>query len=237
MKRILMVATAALCGCAHHPTASPPAVALPPPAPQAEAPAVVESAPPVAVASEASPPIVPASNTPTAAAPNSQSVTPAGNGQRKQGKVASKSNSSASKVTPASSGTSPPPPKVAGEPASAAVPSRAATQQAAQPVSSGPPPLDLPSLEQRLRDTKAIGVFTKLSLKNQVDDLLGALKAFHAGQHNPPLTELRESFETLLLKVVSVLQKGDPQLASAISSSRDAIWGVLSDPKKFAQLS
>jgi len=34
------------------------------------------------------------------------------------------------------------------------------------------PALDLKSLEKRLRETTAIGVFTKLALKNQVDDLL-----------------------------------------------------------------
>jgi hypothetical protein len=96
--------------------------------------------------------------------------------------------------------------------------------------------LDLKSLEQRLRDTHAIGVFTKLSLKNQVDDLLTDLRAFHGGQPNPPLAELRQSYESLLVKVISVLQSGDPKLASAVSSSRDALWALLSDPKKFSEI-
>jgi hypothetical protein len=91
-------------------------------------------------------------------------------------------------------------------------------------------------MEQRLRETKAIGVFTKLSLKNQVDDLLADIKAFHGGRALPPLSELRQSYESLLLKVVTVLQNGDPQLASAVSLSRDAIWALLSDPKKFAEI-
>src|SRR5262249_31032276 len=39
--------------------------------------------------------------------------------------------------------------------------------------------LDLGSLEKRLRETTAIGVFTKLSLKNQVDDLLDEFREFH----------------------------------------------------------
>jgi hypothetical protein len=98
------------------------------------------------------------------------------------------------------------------------------------------PSLDLASLEQRLRDTRAIGVFTKLSIKNQVDDLLAQFKGFHGGKPKPTLAELREKYELLLLKVVSVLQNGDAQLASAVSSSREAIWGVLSDPQKFAQI-
>lgn len=96
--------------------------------------------------------------------------------------------------------------------------------------------LDLASLEQRLRDTRAIGVFTKLSLKNQVDDLLAQFKSFHHGQTPPTLTQLRQKFELLLIKVVSVLQDGDAALAAEVSSSREALWSILSDPQKFAQI-
>jgi hypothetical protein len=98
------------------------------------------------------------------------------------------------------------------------------------------PPLDLNGLEQRLRDTRAIGVFTKLSLKNQVDDLLAKFKSFHGGDSRSTLGELRQQYELLLMKVVSLLQNGDPALASAVLSSREAIWGVLTDPKKFADI-
>jgi hypothetical protein len=110
------------------------------------------------------------------------------------------------------------------------------------PVASAPgappasPALDLASLEQRLRDTKAIGVFTKLSLKNQVDDLLGQFRAFYRGQIKTPLTELRQRYDLLLLKVLTLLQDSDPPLAAAISSSREAIWGILTDPVKFAKI-
>src|SRR5258708_2655949 len=49
------------------------------------------------------------------------------------------------------------------------------------------PALDLSSLEQRLKDTHAIGVFTKLSHKNQVANLLSQFRAFHLGPtHTPP---------------------------------------------------
>ena len=97
------------------------------------------------------------------------------------------------------------------------------------------PPLDLASLEQRLRDTKAIGVFTKLSLKNQVEDLLTQFRAFHQGRAGV-LTELRERYNLLLLEVLSLLQGSDPALAQAIVASREAIWGLLADPAKFATL-
>jgi hypothetical protein len=106
----------------------------------------------------------------------------------------------------------------------------------APPAPPAPPTLDLASLEQRLRDTKAIGLFTKISLKNQVDDLLTQFRAFHGGRGGAPLTELRERYNLLLLKVLSLLQGGEPTLAQAIAGSREAIWGVLVDPVKFAKL-
>ena len=97
-----------------------------------------------------------------------------------------------------------------------------------------PPPLDLASLETRLKDTKAIGVLTKLALKNQVDDLLGEFRAYYQGRLKTTLAELRKSFDLLFLKVLSLLQDEDPPLARAILASREAIWGILSDPVKFA---
>jgi hypothetical protein len=96
--------------------------------------------------------------------------------------------------------------------------------------------LDLGQLESRLRDTRAIGVFTKLSLKNQVDDLLGEFRVYYRGSNQRPSAELRRHYDSLLVKVLGLLRDGDPALASAISSSREAIWSILADPDKFAKL-
>ncbi|MGH8713711.1 MAG: hypothetical protein ACREYB_06870, partial [Casimicrobiaceae bacterium] len=97
-----------------------------------------------------------------------------------------------------------------------------------------PPPLDLKSLETRLKETKAIGVLTKLSLKNQVDDLLAQFREFYQGKLKITLAELRRPFDLLMLKVLSLLQDSDPQLAAAIVASREAIWGILANRAKFA---
>jgi hypothetical protein len=112
----------------------------------------------------------------------------------------------------------------------------AAAVKSAPPEAPKPPTLDLPSLEQRLKDTRAIGVFTKLSLKNQVDDLLSDLRAYHAGSAPTPQAVLRQKYDTLIIKVLTLLQNGDPQLATAVASSREALWGILMDPKKFSQI-
>jgi hypothetical protein len=113
-------------------------------------------------------------------------------------------------------------------------PSESAASGLAKPDAS--PPLDLKSLETRLKETKAIGVFTKLALKNQVDDLLNQFRAYYQGRLKTTLAELRRPYEMLLLKVLALLQDTDPPLAGAIVASREAIWGILADPAKFATI-
>ena len=127
-----------------------------------------------------------------------------------------------------------PPPVIAKVPLPApqAVPRSAAPPVAPQPSSA---PLDFKLLGTRLRETRAIGVLTKLSLKNQADDLLAAFRAYHNGQGRATLAELRRAYDMLLLKVLSLLQDSDPALARDIVQSRAAIWGILADPRKFTE--
>jgi len=128
------------------------------------------------------------------------------------------------------------PPKVA---APVPAPARTEPPQAAalaKPEPQGLPPLALATLEQRLKDTSAIGVFTKLALKNQVDDLMNQFKAHYEGSRKSSLTQLRQAYDQLLLKVHELLKNGDPPLAVAIMNSRESIWTVLADPVRFAKL-
>ena len=142
-------------------------------------------------------------------------------------------------VTPAKpAATTPQPlPKVAAAPPPAVPAVKTQTPVPPSETSSAlPPPLDLKSLETQLKATKAIGIFTKLTLKNQIDDLLGRLRAFHQGGIKTPLADLRRSFDMLVMKTLALLQDADPSLAGALASSRESIWGILSDPAKFAKV-
>ena len=135
---------------------------------------------------------------------------------------------------PAASKAPAAPAAVPREPVVAARKPEAAPPVAAKP--EAPPPLDLKSLEQRLKETNAIGVMTKLSLKNQVDDLLEQFRDYYQGRLKTTLAELRRPYELLLMKALSLLQDGDPALAKAIYASREAIWAILSDRDKFSKL-
>jgi len=140
-------------------------------------------------------------------------------------------------TAPAPAAKAAPPPKATPPKASGPAPAKASAPAPAKAPAVAAAPLDLRTLEQRLKDTAAIGVLTKLSLKNQVDDLVARFKTYHAGARPPTLTELKPSFDLLLMKVLSLLQDKDSALARDINASRDAIWGVLTDKQKLAEFS
>jgi hypothetical protein len=109
-----------------------------------------------------------------------------------------------------------------------------AKSEAAKPAPA--PTLDVAALKERLRSTSACGVFTKLALKNQMDDLLQQFRAQHQSGGAGGVNSLRQPYDMLVLKVLAVVQDGDPSLARMISGSREAIWGILADPVKFNAL-
>jgi hypothetical protein len=107
-------------------------------------------------------------------------------------------------------------------------------REAAKPAPA--PTLDVAALKERLRSTGACGVFTKLALKNQMDDLLQQFRVQHQSGGAGGVNTLRQPYDMLVLKVLAVVQDGDPSLARMISGSREAIWGILADPVKFNAL-
>ena len=145
-------------------------------------------------------------------------------------------------ATPSTSASAGPRDAKAVPPAAKAPPpapsAQATKKDSAPPEVAKPkaPPLDLASLEARLKETKAIGVLTKIAISNQVDDLLDQFRAFYQGKLKTTLAELRRPYDLLVLKVIALLQDSDPALATAVVASREAIWGILSDRTKFAAI-
>ena len=127
-------------------------------------------------------------------------------------------------------------------PAPTTKPATPPAQTAAKPTAPAPraaspnPTLDLTALKEQLKSTKAIGLMTKLTLKNQVDDLLDGFRDLYAGKGKNTMPQLRQSYDMLMMKVLSLLQDKDQKLASDIVASREVIWALLADPKKFAAL-
>jgi hypothetical protein len=133
------------------------------------------------------------------------------------------------------------PPATATKPPAAPAPASTVAKPGPHPAAAtitpvAPPALDLAALKEQLKETNAIGVFTKITLKNQVDDLLQQFRDYYQGKAKITMAQLRRSYDLLLMKVLSLLQDADQKLAAAIVSSREAIWALLADPKKFATL-
>ena len=180
----------------------------------------------------------PAANPPTAAAPTPPGTAKPPTTAASTSLGGAKPPTTVATAPPAATqGTASSPPKT---PAAANAKAPAASPQTARGTpavaAKSQPTLDIAALTQRLKDTNAIGVLSKLALKNQVDDLLDQFRAFYQGKLKTTLAELRRPYDSLVLKVLALLQDGDPSLASEIVASREAIWGILSDPKKFAAL-
>ena len=142
---------------------------------------------------------------------------------------------SSSSVAPAKP-AAPVPPAASAAPAKPAAPVAPAASAASAAKADASPHHDLKGLERRLKDTHAIGIFTKLALKNQVDDLLVKFRAYHDGRQPPTLTDLRPNYELLIMKVQSLIQKDDPALADDVARSREGIWAVLADKSKFTAI-
>jgi hypothetical protein len=168
----------------------------------------------------------------TAKAPQTAKATPA---TAKSPSSTSKAPATTSKAKPSPATTAKTASPSAAKPQPAAPPKQAAAPAPPKQAAAAPT-LDLDGLEARLKQTNAIGLMTKLSLKNKVDDLLAQFRQHHAGKPMPTVAELRRSYDLLMMKVLSLLQDHDQQLASDILSSRERIWGLLADPKSFAAL-
>jgi hypothetical protein len=96
--------------------------------------------------------------------------------------------------------------------------------------------VDLDDLAQRIRNTSAIGLFTKLSLKRDIDALERDLKAFHGGAARSNLGELHQRYDALVDRLMDLVQGKDPVLARDISRSKSALWAELADADEFKRL-
>ena len=141
--------------------------------------------------------------------------------------------------------TVPPPPVLApatAAPAAVLVPAPVAKvppRKQDDPVAAIAPvalTLDVAALKARLRETAAIGVLAKISLRNQMDELLESFRAHYGGAQKTSLAALRKPYDELVMKVLDMLDERDPSLARSISSSREAIWEILTDRERFRSM-
>ncbi|MGH8652338.1 MAG: hypothetical protein ACREYE_09265 [Gammaproteobacteria bacterium] len=106
----------------------------------------------------------------------------------------------------------------------------AAAPAAKEPVATPTPKakgFDLDMLTERLKQTSAIGVFTKLAINSDATDLIDGVKKYRKlAVLQTKLAEVRSRFDGLVMKLLALLED-DPQLARNIYVAREQIWSSL----------
>jgi hypothetical protein len=74
-------------------------------------------------------------------------------------------------------------------------------------------------------------------IDERVDAVHDRMREGAQGKGGTNLAALRQSYDLLIMKVLSLLQDSDAALARDIVTSREGIWSLLADPAKFATLS
>ena len=91
-------------------------------------------------------------------------------------------------------------------------------------------------LVEQIADSKSIGLFTKLALKQDSKDLLKKMSSYHSGIGDSSLEELHERYNVMVHKLIIVIRKKDKELAGSVADARDNLWDVLSDETKFSRM-
>lgn len=91
--------------------------------------------------------------------------------------------------------------------------------------------IDVGKLIQRLKDSRAIGFFTKLAIRGDILDLKHKVDRYRQeGTLEEHLQEVRREFDGLLLKIMALLE-ADPTLSRDVYLARDQIWSNLLETK------
>ncbi|MDQ7011358.1 MAG: hypothetical protein Q9M29_06005 [Mariprofundaceae bacterium] len=106
-----------------------------------------------------------------------------------------------------------------------------AQQEGSRDVATVSAPLDMDMLVERLKQTRAIGFFTKLAIRNDVMDLIVLIDNYRKKSVlESKLNDVRARFEGLFLKIVALLEN-DPDLSRDIYLAREKIWKSLLEVK------
>ena len=95
--------------------------------------------------------------------------------------------------------------------------------------------VDLDMLAEGLKNSSAVGLFEKVRLKSSIDELVGRLKAFHAGARSYSLAQLQEQYDLLLMRIASQLQDKDLALHRRLCNAWESLWAQLQDGDRFRE--
>jgi hypothetical protein len=87
--------------------------------------------------------------------------------------------------------------------------------------------INMDMLIERLKQTPAIGVFTKLAIRGDILDLKDEIQTYkQKSMLQSKLDDIRARFDGLLIKIMALLQ-ADPALSKDLYTARESIWKSL----------
>lgn len=87
--------------------------------------------------------------------------------------------------------------------------------------------INLETLTERLKETPAIGVFTKLAIHSDIIDLKDEIKTYkRKSVLQSKIESVRAKFDGLLMKIIALLE-ADPDLSRDLYTARESIWKSL----------
>ncbi|MDH3692248.1 MAG: hypothetical protein OEU36_22670 [Gammaproteobacteria bacterium] len=91
--------------------------------------------------------------------------------------------------------------------------------------------LNIDQLIERIKQTKAIGFLTKLALKGDVEQIIRQVTEYSGQRADQELLQVRQQFEGLVLKAITLLGEKDPGLAQDIYKARHFVWQSMLEVK------
>jgi hypothetical protein len=95
---------------------------------------------------------------------------------------------------------------------------------------------ELERLIDRVVKTKSIGIFSKLAMKGDAENLWRDLGKYHSGAAGMNIDELDERYHLIVHKLELSIRKRDKDLAQAIADFREPLWQRLENPDSFTIL-
>ncbi len=95
--------------------------------------------------------------------------------------------------------------------------------------------VDLEMLGEALRGSTAVGLFEKVKLKRNIDELLTRLESWHDGKRSYTLDQLEEQYNVLLMRIASHIQHKDQVLHQQLCNAWLQIWLDLEDSGRFRE--
>ena len=95
---------------------------------------------------------------------------------------------------------------------------------------------EIDKLYEDITNTKAIGLFTKLSFRNNAMSLHESFGKYHQGSRPPTLDELEQRYELMVQEIMTLVQDKDPALADEIQQKKDLLWMTMIDPESYESI-